>query len=412
MNYIEREIELDSITLYKNDKNLFENNKLLLDNITWVQSTVGDSKSGENIINTNIRNSYYAKEDLKIYLHPIIYNNIFEKITNINIKFDLDLIYDKNGHYLKWKLLKYEKDGFFTKHKDGKKNNLHFGTMLILPPKTINSYKGGELVLYINNDKVIINQYEEKWKLIIFGLDVEHELNKVLEGTRYVFKSEVEYDNSTKLLIESKTYNEKVDIKKIDISKEKKIFIDYIKSHILELEKEIKNKKNILCNIENENFKNDELTDFLENANNELLRNKYYNSNIFIIPLHYYYEYPEPEKLKLDDLILFNTIFEHFTKINIKMFNIKSSVNMGDNIEQVVVDNNFGRNIRLYCMPSEDEEYDDDEKFTDLKIFYPGIYYNYKLPGECIDSENRYNDSTYDTIEIRNISFLYIELNR
>jgi len=398
---------------YKYEKAILNDNTLLLDNIVWKISSIGDIKTGENIIDTNIRNSFYSEDYIRIKYSDFVYNNVIRDILDIDIDCNLELKYNNTGYYLEWKMLKYEKNGFFKKHKDGKKNDLHFATALLLPPKVINSYQGGELVLYDNNNETIITPDEKEWKLVVFGLDVEHELKEVLEGTRYVLKTELEFDYSTKLLFESKTYNEKIDIAQIDNTEDKSKTLEELEFKMNTLQNKLDKLKLMYSNIENNIYDNyDYLNDFYQKIKKEIDRNIYI-SNGFIVPLFNYYEYPELHKLKLVDMILYNGIFDNFKVKNIKIFNVKSKINMGDGQYTNDIDNHFGSNISLNCIIEDYETQDQSEycdKFADISIFYAGDYYHNKIPGKLNGCYNQYNDATYDNIELIDITYLYVVL--
>lgn len=92
----------------------------------------------------------------------------------------------------RWELLSYQKDGFFDKHKDKQIKNNHRFTALLYPKSL---YTGGELILYGDISTIVINSsINNGWYLIIFPIDMEHESLPVLSGLKYVFKTEVMYD--------------------------------------------------------------------------------------------------------------------------------------------------------------------------------------------------------------------------
>jgi hypothetical protein len=57
-----------------------------------------------------------------------------------------------------WKMIKYE-NGFFKKHTDHQGHPNHSGVDVLLPPKSLSSYKGGELVVYAQDGQKVISPH-------------------------------------------------------------------------------------------------------------------------------------------------------------------------------------------------------------------------------------------------------------
>lgn len=96
-----------------------------------------------------------------------------------------------------WKLLKYNKDGFFNWHTDKKLHQNHTHTALIFPAD-INNFTGGKLI--IADDKNIKNAVHvttinvsvyTKWVLVFFPIEYYHSVQKITNGVRYVFKTDL-----------------------------------------------------------------------------------------------------------------------------------------------------------------------------------------------------------------------------
>jgi len=86
-------------------------------------------------------------------------------------------------------LYKYEAGDFFAKHTDRSREKLHKYTLLLFPPcseMSKNYFEGGDLL--IGKTRIKCNSIE-KYTYLIFNIDIEHELEPILTGTRYVFKS-------------------------------------------------------------------------------------------------------------------------------------------------------------------------------------------------------------------------------
>ena len=129
-------------------------------------------KNDEYIINKNIRNSFVNNS-----LFNVDFLNIIPTLSENGLETS-NCIED-------WQLLMYTLDCKFSKHSD---SELDY-TILLFPPNNINKFKGGELIIYKDNEKIVIDPSKfEKYKLIIFSKELEHEVLNVLEGTRYVFK--------------------------------------------------------------------------------------------------------------------------------------------------------------------------------------------------------------------------------
>lgn len=138
-----------------------------LKQINFVRSMV--AISGIEKIDTTKRKSLQSQSNLHITELPSALNEFIE--TN-NLKID------EHG----WKFLKYEEGDFFDKHVDI--NGLY--TILLFPSNKINkNLIGGELI--VDGQNINPNTFENS-KLVIFPVNVYHEVKKVIKGTRYVFK--------------------------------------------------------------------------------------------------------------------------------------------------------------------------------------------------------------------------------
>ena len=140
--------------------------------------TIPDNKFSRTKINVNDENKRKNIEDLNQRLSWTYDNYIYVNNDNVN---DLDFC------DLKFKLLKYEKGGFFNLHKDHKGTH----TCLILGGS---DFKGGVLTLKNNlfNIKVDTNEMKNGYYMIIFSIDFLHEVSPVTEGERFVLKTSLD----------------------------------------------------------------------------------------------------------------------------------------------------------------------------------------------------------------------------
>ena len=85
----------------------------------------------------------------------------------------------------KFTLIKYEVGDFFTPHVDHKGDF----TCLILGGT---EYEGGVLKLNDNGVEVSVKPGANKYLMVIFAVDVQHEVTPVTKGVRYILKASIE----------------------------------------------------------------------------------------------------------------------------------------------------------------------------------------------------------------------------
>lgn len=128
----------------------------------------------KSFIYENIRNS----KDINFKI-PNIFKKYGKDIFN---KFDIK-IFDMD-RACQGKLILYETEGYILPHIDGHKN---LSVLIIFPePK----YDGGILKLYIKDDEYSFKS-SDKYQIIIFRPDILHEVTKITDGKRLVFKSNI-----------------------------------------------------------------------------------------------------------------------------------------------------------------------------------------------------------------------------
>jgi predicted 2-oxoglutarate/Fe(II)-dependent dioxygenase YbiX len=407
--YFDKQNEKNIIYEKFNLKN--EINNLNLKNINWEKCSVGNSKTGKNYIDENIRNGYYSNINIIVNCNDEL--NILNNIFNNDIFSSITYSISSEDRY--WKILKYEKNGFFLRHKDGICNENHFATAIIIPPLSLNKYEGGELILYGENEELVIKADENDWKLVVFGLEIEHELRPIILGERIVFVSKFEYNIEMKYIMNSLIYNDIIELKSDNKSllNEKKI----INSKIIKLQNEINKYKNIIQNYENNNYIVKELVD-------EIIKKlKCNDNNIFIVALKDYYTKPIPTEFNIKDIKVYNTIINYFKdqNIQIRVMNILCQINKGD--EDIFIENKLsnsfnkkwkGKDIELTvnCEEYESDNKDDQYiKFENHEIICPVNFYDKEYVGELKKEVSQYNDETYDIVFILNTTFLYCSLN-
>jgi hypothetical protein len=98
-----------------------------------------------------------------------------------------------------WEIYRYETNGRFMQHRDRKvkapKEGLtHVAMELLLPPKSLCMYRGGNLVVYEDEDAwqhPMITADEKKWTHIILPLGIFHEVWSVCSNFRISCSKEV-----------------------------------------------------------------------------------------------------------------------------------------------------------------------------------------------------------------------------
>jgi predicted 2-oxoglutarate/Fe(II)-dependent dioxygenase YbiX len=331
-NKNERKEKKEFLIYESKDRNIYNSKSLNINDVSWEKCSVGNSKTGDNYVDENIRNGYYSKDNVHLYINNEDMNGLLDNVFNNKIFTSINYnIAFLNGNYQPWKMLRYDPEGFFQRHTDGIRNENHFATGIIIPPLSLNKYEGGELVLYDKNEELVINADENDWKIVVFSLEIEHELKPVKSGQRIAFVCSFEYDREMKYILNSSVYNKTVDLKldnKI-IDEQKESIIEKIKK----LENEILEYRKILelydVKNDNQNSNNYILQELVDDILKQLKRN---NNNGFIVALKDYYTKPIPSEFGMKDLIVYNTIINYFKEqnIEIRVMNFACKINKGD----------------------------------------------------------------------------------
>lgn len=127
------------------------------------------------------------------------HNNMFaDPYTYTQLKFSPEAIDFWHNNFIKtapdeccnWNLLKYEQGDFFKKHVDTKIDETHRYTCLLFCPCE-DKYEGGDII-FTNKEMTFCSTIQpSKFKevtMVIFTIDLYHEITPITSGKRYVFK--------------------------------------------------------------------------------------------------------------------------------------------------------------------------------------------------------------------------------
>ena len=165
-----------------------------------------------NILDLEKRSSWTHKSKFHIHTLP---NEVSQFMEQNNI-----LTHINNIKYEPFSLLKYEEGDFFLNHRDTNMSNeidgTHEYTCLIFCPygEDYQILEGGELMLR-HPDKLYEIKFDPavetrhgRFVMVIFSIDMYHEVLPIIKGTRYVFK---------KPLFVKKTSTKRVEINEVDV---------------------------------------------------------------------------------------------------------------------------------------------------------------------------------------------------
>jgi hypothetical protein len=455
--------------------------KIIKPHNIWSIRNVGSNLDNKNINNVEIRNSYkiiehidscdkdkYIKlrnenDEFYVYLYEDNYteNNKIsssEYLTNQINSFNKYLVdnfgssyrnealynfihYDYSGkvsHYnslRKWKVHKYEKGCFFKPHKDTKINELHIGTVVLIPPKNYSPYTGGNLIIYDSKDqnkKILDITPIDGWQSVFIKLDQKHEILEVTSGTRYSFTSPFCISKVTVDNISNIKYNNKIPYD-IVLEQKKSSIEEEIEKNIKTLEDEIKKltkKKEVLlcklrdCDIDSELGEKGQIT-YQEIANKKR----------FMVICEGFYSNPQPDKLNTLDIDIYNSIFDypeniegkpevHFINTQFTLFSGNSDHYKGDceseseefwgfedgNSYYSCEDNKlkFDKNMihtHMFSELKKNKERRNYGQYDDTFCYY----YSYKTPGRYVETESEYNDNYYENSNHYNVTCMIVE---
>jgi len=146
-----------------------------------------------NVLDLEKRSSWTHKSKFDIYFNMQM--EVLEFMEKNNI-----LTYKDGMKYASFSLLKYEKGDFFLNHRDSNLSNkidgVHEYTCLIFCPygEDYETLEGGELILkhpeglYEIKFDPAVETRRKHFVMVIFSIDMYHEVLPIIKGTRYVFK--------------------------------------------------------------------------------------------------------------------------------------------------------------------------------------------------------------------------------
>lgn len=139
-------------------------------------------QGSQTITNTAVRNSWEINADQLAFKNPA-WADFLDKILG-KVQKGLDLEVQTIAASL-YKLLIYEKGGFFLPHKDSEKEKGMFGTLIVGLPST---YTGGEVVVRFGGEEEVFDlavaASNYKMPHLAFFADCEHEIKPVRSGYR------------------------------------------------------------------------------------------------------------------------------------------------------------------------------------------------------------------------------------
>lgn len=363
-----------------------------IDSQHWLPSKVG-KKEGHDV-DSNIRNSMYINNvKLKIY------NNEQEQIIE-NLK---QLVPQKYKHcilqdnYLKFEAIKYTKGCFFAKHKDTLENDLHFATVIIIPPvKLVGNHTGGLLSIQDENGNIqeFDSSKNEKWLVVAFNPSLEHSCSEITEGTRIIFKTTWSFNEKLFNLTKGKPISLDIcqNTEKSENKEEKnKLFYD-VKENMLKIlnsfesnfDKDYDYCDEIAelrtCITDLEEFNNTRFGNELDNNDYVIDSLKLSGKKINIVVLNNYYSKTQLEWLYPNDFELYKKLKEKYDNITFKNFT---------------------------CSYTNDEIDEDSE----LGMYYRNKnvdIFNTHKKGKYLYSTTEYNDNTYDKITNYSVSAFII----
>lgn len=138
-------------------------------------------KGSETLLDTEVRNTWEIDAEKLHFDNPAWQKFLDEIIENVKIDLGIENYSIKANLY---KLLIYEEDGFFLKHKDSEKERGMFGTLVLGLPS---QFSGGELVIEFENKQVVADFSQAglyNTGYAAFYADCDHEVKPLKSGYR------------------------------------------------------------------------------------------------------------------------------------------------------------------------------------------------------------------------------------
>ncbi len=390
-----------------------ENFYRFISKVKFEKSTVGNGytnkvnesirKSSESTCRLSTDNGKYMSELFKqkefLNMFPLQYHKFME---------------NTNGNELYGKILEYKKGNFFSKHTDGKASDVHFQTIVVLPPRDINQFEGGELVFYTDAGEIVINnEMLTEWLFIIFRTTVLHECKPVTEGTRYSFAFKYEMEESVIKLFKGYKGQEGQTLSLIPFSKSNIDYIinekkksedklDHVNSEIEELQQKLFELENTKKSIEKH------IIELRTDMSVLDVNTKFnYNSSSGIIVLTKYYQsINSPEELISNHRLLYNYLLNKYKVVHVRNYSRTAFFNEELDEEDDEFIHNFKIDHRNWEI-----DFDYYSELKKIPVFYEN---NINDGGEIFygtDPEKRfeYNDSTYDIIAENQVTIIYFD---
>jgi predicted 2-oxoglutarate/Fe(II)-dependent dioxygenase YbiX len=378
------------------------------------QSTVGNGRT--NKVDEKVRKSSFC--DAKIMTERYIYTEeLFKHPEFLNIFPEYYYPFMENPKYLYGKLLKYEIGDFFARHTDGKANSSHFLTIIILPPKEINQYEGGELIFYTDGGQITItNQMLNNWTFIIFRTTVPHECLPVTSGTRYSFTFQYHMSDSIisffrnytePQLLEIQSYDN--EIGKVEEEEEKlEGELELIDNEIEVLQAKLDELKNKKLEIENKVHECTSKLNVLVSVNdiNMIINTQKLGKMGAIVLTKYYDSIRVAEELIGKHRFLYNYLMRKYEIVVIKNVECKGELDdkMYDNtnIDALYEKDDSWISWEIMDILGEDNDYNPRIKNIIYEI-------SDESHGSKVRRHYEYNDDTYDMMASKSVTVIYYD---
>lgn len=138
-------------------------------------------KGTETVVDTKVRRVWEIDAKQVVFANPLWKETLAQAIQKTKVDLGLKNA-TLNAHF--YKLLIYEKGGFFLPHRDGEKMDRMVATMVIALPS---SHEGGELIIRHDQQEIIVDfsvKSNFQTQFASFYADCEHEVRPVTSGFR------------------------------------------------------------------------------------------------------------------------------------------------------------------------------------------------------------------------------------
>lgn len=181
------------MSINKNICYFFNKNQRLTQTLTTFESSIDLSDVYDFAIKSKFEPMNYGINDNGIERN--LDKNIRDSEISLSLfdlgKIKINVIDDKYNVIIErmFEFLKYNPGGHFQEHTDRQRYSTHTHTVCVYPPQII---IGGELII---NKNIVIPMSKKSWTIVIFPIDTIHTCEKVIKGTKYLFKSTASITN-------------------------------------------------------------------------------------------------------------------------------------------------------------------------------------------------------------------------